>query len=342
MNYFNLNINSTGIYTAEWTNNLPENSTEIGKIKWKKYDRIITICCNITIYNSNNCDTPFTPSNISYKFSDTDLSILRSHLQKCVRREEHLLGFQTAISMITTNNNLFEMLRRLTIIIIEDSVLFIDYSILVWFLCITSKGYKINANLMKILLDIVYKVMISNHKDINYKIVRYNTKKNSNLCQNIMASTINQKYKNLLYSVQLRNSFKGMSCDQDMLDKTTFIWLKRMEANSQLCKFLDIYYDNPPIISYTSLDPKNIIIEALDFHCTNVCEKLYNKANIGISIDKLKQLIWDYSSSTNTRIDINGLLENKSDDKSDNNDLWLIIEPIYKLCCKEIKSEKYL
>ena len=111
-----------------------------------------------------------------------------------------------------------------------------------------------------------------------------------------------------------------------------------MEANSYLCRFLDTHYIVPELLTYTGLDPKNMLIEALDFHCTNVCDILYNKANIGIDPEELKHLIWDHCSSVNTRVNISGLIFHKLP-KTDK--LWQIIEPIYKLCCQETKKNLY-
>jgi hypothetical protein len=333
--YFYLNYKLKSI---EWLYDITNKDIkEIGKINWKHVG-VIIVCCDKDMYETNNNDDKY---NIYNTYNLSHLPILRSNLQKCVRREHGLLGMQTCVTIINIDNGLFELLRRITIIIIEDSILCFDYGVLVWFLCAVSKGFVVNNNLTNWILQIIAtNVMWSNHKDMEYDNINntnYNTNYNINI---ILESNISAKYKNLLISLQLRTSFGGMQSDVNMLHKSSLIWLKRIEDVSYMINFLDanIYnyiYVNYDIINNIILDPEDILLESFDFHCTNICDRIIKKIGLDINIQKLKKLIWDNSSSVNNRLDINY----KQYKKANHDDDWLFVEPIYKICCMEIKLE---
>lgn len=148
--------------TAEFVKEVDTNITIIGKVK------DLYICYDEFIKNKLN-NNRFQV--IEYdKFTVKHLPILRSQLQKAVRREEKEICMKTAITMCNIYDEnkqigLFEMLRRITIIIIEDAILCEDYNILVWFICAISKNLFINDYFIKLILNIVYGIAYSPMRD---------------------------------------------------------------------------------------------------------------------------------------------------------------------------------
>jgi len=105
--------------------------------------------------------------------------------------------------------------------------------------------------------------------------------------------------------MQFRCSYGGMNGDINMLDKMTFIWYDRFINKKLGDMFTYLYLKNEDII-IEELNPKEILIESYDFHCTDVCDRI-NKIlnNHFINKDLIKKLIWNNSSSINYRFDIN-------------------------------------
>lgn len=346
--YFYLNYDKK---TTEWLKDKPLESTILGIISWHstynktKIDTVI--CCSTKFYNFNNNDTDFVTKSTNV-FNIKHISILKSQLQKCARRRQSELGIKTATSMSKIEDysnhicqiGLFEMLRRITIIVIEDSVLLQDYGVLVWFQCALSKGFRAKRVSMIWILNIITKIMRFEWKDSMYTIIKLD---DTCIVKKIYESGVSNEYKTLLYTIQLRNSFRGMQCDVIMLDKSTLLWLNRMESKSTLIKYLDTaqitYIEKNN--EYTDLNKSEILLESLDFHCTNVCDKI--QTIVDIDTDKIKQLIWNYSSGVNNRLELDPEYRLHTLKKdivfSKDIDDWMKIEPIFRMCCNEIKMD---
>jgi len=224
MNYFYLD-NNKGI--TSWLTTEPLESVVLGEIKWKSCGNI-SICCNKKFYEENNASESINPS---IYFKPHHLSILKSNLQKCARRKEFNIGMSTAISMSKIYDSsgvqigLFELLRRITIIVIEDTLLFNEYSILVWFLCAMTKKFIVKNISILWIFDIISHIMNSDWQDKSYnKIENFDTKMYVN---KILKSNISTVNKNLLLSILIRNSFGGMEGDVMMLNSSVVVWLDR-------------------------------------------------------------------------------------------------------------------
>ena len=179
--YFDLKYNNCG-----WTNNQPNKSKVLEEIRWKInnfYRKVIICCSKITkkeLYNKDNLDEE-NKNNFSLKH----ISILKSNLQKSIRRKLYKLAIKTSVSMIKIedNNNkikqigLYELLRRLTIIIIEDTILNKYFNILFWFQIILSKGYYLNKKFIDIVLISVLSISNCIYQDKEYLNYKINEKK---------------------------------------------------------------------------------------------------------------------------------------------------------------------
>lgn len=84
------------------------------------------------------------------------------------------------------------------------------------------------------------------------------------------------------------------------------------------------------------LKKEEIMTVALDHHCTNICSRLQNY--IDYDIDELKSLIWENSSSVNTRIYID--LNQIENYKVNNN--WKIFKNLFELETLNIKNGLFM
>lgn len=330
-------------YQIKFLDEQVEKSIIIGVIKWPYLFNDRTVKLYITldyeVHQSNNSDQA---QEVSVNFTQKDLAILRSQLQKCARRKKRKIGTSSAKTMVGIYQNqnpqqigLFEMLRRLTIIVIEDCVLLREYGELVWYQCALSKNFKLNKKLVQRTVLICDKIMAGEWKDKSYRF----EKEELNLFNQIIKSkNLSVQDRDLLLAIQLRNSFHGMPCDVSMLNQCTKIWLHRFEENHKLIIHLDCEHKtNDKNLDFSELNRDQIQLEALDHHCTDICQRVSNI--FPIEKDLLEKIIWDYRSSINKRLDIDLFKNRDLYDPKENKELWSIIKPLIKIQALSIKEE---
>jgi hypothetical protein len=335
--YFHLNKDNN----IEFLDELPEEAIALGTIKWPYMYNKRTIKLHISIhkfiYDSNKQSSSI---NMSKFFDKRDLAILRSQLQKCARRQKSLIGFKTAVTMasifqetVPKQIGLFEMLRRLTIIIIEDCVLCHLYGELVWYLCALSKNLVINTYLVNRIFSLVEKVMYSEWQDKSY---RFEKNDGELFHQIINSDKLTIQNRDLLLTVQLRNSFHGMECDVEMLNKSCMLWLKRMNSRDKLLIHLDKINVGEGL-EYIELNRDEIELESIDHHCTDICKRVMDV--YPMDEDTLKSMIWDYRSSKNIRMDIDLFRNRDIYNKKKNKDTWYDIKPLIESQSLVIREE---
>lgn len=103
---------------VKWVNKLTKEYLFRKEIKWKERYTNIFLCGNLPIDYYEESDVSFY------------LPFLKSLLQKCVRRKLSKLAVVTSKQMIKQNINV--LLRRLTVIMVEDTTLTKEFHILCW------------------------------------------------------------------------------------------------------------------------------------------------------------------------------------------------------------------
>jgi hypothetical protein len=301
----------------------------------KRKFKVKLCCCNDTknmLFNNNK----FFINNY-YKFKKSHIPILKSNLQKCIRRQLTKLSIKTAVSLclIVDENNhqigLEELLRRICIIILEDVYLMEYFNTLFWFQIICTKKFFINDEVIKYIIssiayisDFLYFDNVYQYYKLKNKIIKINDLYFSN--------NISNSHKNFLFSLMFRTSYGGLKGDITMINKFIQIWYRRFRNNYNSCKLL---FNLPYIgdIEYISLDPSELLLESFDFHCTNICYRITKIYRIDNNI--LRKILWHNSSSINNRIKYSKKYYNEKNYK----DKWNIIEKIFKLKSLEIKND---
>jgi hypothetical protein len=208
--------------------------------------------------------------------------MLKSNLQKAVRRKEIGVAISTSLAMLQQYP--LDFLRRLVIIGIEDVCLMNSYSIPVW-LMMAANDYTINCADIHILLQIVGSMC---QCDCVFDI-------DSQDLTNELAFTHeelqNQTEFNALLSLYYRSEYGGMKGDMQLL-KTA----------------IDYYSKNPSEIQTTifpveySVEDTNISIlpETIDFHPFPFMLTVISKIT-KLETDEIRQLIWTTESCVNKR-----------------------------------------
>ena len=250
-------------------------------IKWNK--KQITLCTNM----SQNHDYQIPTET---KYNSKHITFLKSNLQKCIRRGLAEKAVKTAYHMIKINLN--EFLRRISIIILEDITLHQAYSTVVWLTAATSSKkniFKPNKYIIDWLLGFV---------NLLCHIEDYDNAGKNNKTYDLIELNDND----LLYSLQFRRSYGGMSCDMKMLDYFTDLWFKRF-SNNEKCDETEIELidsNNIKDLEFEEWKLEDDNCVGIDFHCapyiiTNL-QKKYDYTET-----EIKLAIWNCSSKINYR-----------------------------------------
>lgn len=182
-------------------------------------------------------------SPVVFRVPSYDISVLKSNLQKCIRRGLAEPAFATTYQMMAQDAN--ELLRRLPIIMCEDTQLCPSaFNMIVWLMAAVSKGYCINANDMQRVYDFVSTMLGASG--------RYNR------CVEITDSGIPGDPTTDL-AFRIRIGYGGMPGDMEFMEL-----LRRRHAAGSLpmCEYLAA-----PVMTYNFNVRRDIVPWAVDFHC---------------------------------------------------------------------------
>ena len=250
-------------YKSKWYNNytLEENDLLVCNVKPRYYfvDKVFLILKNridSDIFKSN--DTKWNNKNF-----------LKSHLQKCVRRGKKKLAIKSAVELIKLDKN--DFIRRLPIIMIEDSDIFSFFPTLIWFMIAISKGYNLTNRDVKYILGCVRAITKCKSK-FEY----------SSLKEPTVFETNNNIYNNCIL---LRINYGGMKGDINMLKKSTGV-INNYNILKKKVKFIKI--------NDTNLTLSDTLPMGMDFHVSsNILYKIQDfvkkNKNIYIDINTIKK-----------------------------------------------------
>ena len=301
----------------EWLKEIPTNCNITKKITIQ--GGLPIIICGY-LYNSPNTE-PFQDLDTDFQYKNK--SLLKSHLQKCVRLQLDGKAIRTAYYLMKLDIN--DFLRRFPIIAIEDSCIHIGVTVCIWFMCILDL-INIQDYMVHYFNGLVRYISISNHIDGDLtKIERtpFDTIKYWNLIDKLE----NKPLTNILFGLMVRKSFGGMKGDMLMLEGTIIKYLDN--PNLYQTRMTDKIKS---IRIHRSLYINEFELSAVDFHCYPIILTMLNQQFPQYSYDDLKGSIWKYSSSLNKRI-----IEQKKIGRSW--DIWLAIKTNYRSITKELLTQ---
>ena len=203
-------------------------------VLWRDLNFKVTICGHI-----DNNDIPLQNPLITSDFSRIKeanksklLAVLVSQLQKCVRRGLTEKCIRTALCLIFTDINVF--MRRLTIIMLEDTSPHASLPALIWLMSAVSKGFQINHNILAWLLGVVqymcceeksvfrlqYSAAFSKLRDIaEIKTPNEIYKKLNNIDSSDSDSNsgMSEELRVVIVSLLFRHGYGGMTGDKTMI-----------------------------------------------------------------------------------------------------------------------------
>ena len=259
---------------------------EPGKTNWKtdinkstvlkqiKRPRLITFATEIEIEDLSNYG--------NRKFNYQKVSLLKSNIQKAVRRNQPDIAIASACELIRFKTGLTQFLRRLCIIIIEDKFSCYEqianhFNTLVWMMA-TEKGWNGWLNWV---LGLLHFICNKKFKYVNHTIdIDYNWSDNQYSC-----------------ALLLRVFYGGMKGDMILLKNCAKIIEKidpeELDTNTVEIKLIKPNYN------------MKIIRAAADFHCVPGIIKNILKIHPNYTDINVKKAIWDYSSSIRFDCELN-------------------------------------
>jgi hypothetical protein len=292
----------------KWLHKMPNECNFKTKIYWREYKMNLIVA---GYFNPNHIDYSFTNEYVTDNYH-----VLKSHLQKCIRRKLTEKSIQTAYQLINCNFNQF--LRRLTIIIPEDDCLRYYYSIIVWLMVAnSSKKYIPKKCVIEWLLGLIYVISENKFTDIPQKSFQYSNESLNNL------STCN---KHFLYSIKLRKSYGGMKGDMRMLIYLYNTWLFRLNNNETMWEnFLNVKIRRISL-SIKLLKANEFELSCVDFHCYPNMLLNINKVYRRFSPEEIKKAIWYNRSSINYRKKYDFIKSFPDNDDNRYTYIWKLIE----------------
>ena len=264
-------------YKSKWLSDyeLTESDKLICQVKPRQYfDNEVYF-----VLKNNNNSTIFE----SNKSNWINGNFLKSHLQKCIRRNKYKLAVKTAFELIKLDPN--EFIRRLPIIMIEDSDIFSFFPSIIWYMVVLSKGYKLTEIDVNWLLKCVKKIANCKSK-FNYNNLEESEilKENTNIFNNCLL---------------LRINYGGMKGDLSMLKKTSTI----IEDYNIINKKIKL--KNKKINKNLKLN--DVLAVGMDFHVHpkilyDIQNLLNKNKKIHMSIPLIKSWMWQTRSGINNRI----------------------------------------
>ena len=236
-----------------------------------------------------------------------NISFVKSNLQKGIRRKQYDVVYQSLLWLLSEDK--ISVLRRLPIIMIEDTILFEQVEIIIW-LMISDKDYILKEGDIEILLCIVKNMIDVN----NYFDYEKNIKDNK--IEDIEGIN-NVSIRSLAY----REKYGGMKGDMKLINKAIHYYLKNKDKIGIIKK-----YDMKDIMKeYEELDCAYILWESIDFHCYPFILKNIS-SKTGYTSEMIKEYIWYSESALNERKNITKIKSNEYKKKEE----WIIIEKVLK------------
>jgi hypothetical protein len=228
------------------------------------------------------------------KHSRLSVPVLKSILQKAVRRRRPLPATRAAMEIV--DKDIGELLRRLPIIILEDSTLHPELPLLVWLMAAESKGYKLSRRLVTKVLQIVHETASCPWTDDVVAPPK----------EDIDGSTestfsLPPECETMLRAIHLRAQYGGMACDVSMLKLYKDIWNHRFQVERLVPKEVLNQIGHAAILDWKDLplkihqrakqqseaqvpnlvqlgvprlELKDICIEGIDFHCSPILDQV--------------------------------------------------------------------
>lgn len=228
--------------------------------------------------------------------------LIKSNLQKCIRRRLASKAVRSMYSLMAISP--FEALRRLFIIILEDTLPIPALPTLVWFMMATSKAYSLATKQVEWILGVVYLVC-----------TKVELRRPSKEKLPIGPLTDNSIETQILWSMAFRRAYGGMEGDQEMMESLGGLWYRTFIEKSGRewecwLELRKLEVDPVDLSSLGSFIPGKVLIPAcVDQHSRPQIIPYIRNIYPNIDENDIKGTIWLCRSRLNKRPKIDGSID---------------------------------
>ena len=243
----------------------------------------------LTLQGRPSSEPFITPRQIGRR----SLPLLKSNLQKCVRRKDFGRAARTALAMFSFKPD--EVLRRLPMIMVEDTLLYpFGMLRLVWWMCAVSKGYQMSKAEVESMLGILSTMCDSEHYEV---------------CQLYEPRQLDWRalapaQQDFLWALEIRRLYGGMKVDGRMLGFHQERWLERFSERES--KWWDrLSAQDEYRVEVESVEPvtkDDILLESLDFHVYSWIPRKIREKHEQLTAEEIRLAIWVCRSRINHRV----------------------------------------
>lgn len=270
---------------AIWLKEKPLGAKWESEVRWKEMKLFVTLGSSVS-----SCDV------IERKKPTIDtslLSLIKSNLQKCIRRQLTQKGLETAKRFMEWDMGHF--LRRLSIIMMEDVILHESLPVLVWLMAAESKGFSLTKEMEKWLLSLVS--YMCQEKRESYWSLGISNQDQSLLEKDsyFYGEAKKSQEKGMVFSLLLRKSYGGMQGDCIMI----------MDFVQRVCRGECIISHSAITLLKEEIKPielDRIETCSVDFHCYPQLVMQLVRIFRNFTEKDLRRAIWDHNSRTNYRV----------------------------------------
>jgi hypothetical protein len=306
------------------------------------------------------------PSQIPPTKEEFSIPLLKSTLQKAVRRRKSKEALNLAYQLLCQDRT--DFLRRMPVIMMEDSFLHPDFPLLIWIMIADSKGWNMTKLQIQKLMRLVWDVAEGKYRD-------HIPSLNEDFVNPILSNDKIENSDSHVACILLRSNYGGMKGDIEFLKAHAILWNKRFGSDCK--KWNEFWKVNYPENSIIDLEIAEIISKqpvlcensklsvGIDHHVfPKLVDLCRNDLKRNLDRELIRQAVWYHSSGvshkqlTTTRENQLDLVFPESElEKSylDSLDTWNIIKQSWIHVCdskywlpialensKEIKKRKSL
>jgi hypothetical protein len=183
------------------------------------------------------------------RHSRLSVPVLKSILQKSIRRRKPLPAVRAAMEL--ADKSFGDLLRRLPIIMFEDSTLHPDINFLIWMMMAHSKDYQPSPKLVVRIFQIIYEIAAcqwsdtilsaltsadammdvdSKEKPTAMTLSSLFASRHENGAHRTDVSSFNDTSTTFIWSMLVRADYGGMKCDVQMLHRYAIVWYHRLTS----------------------------------------------------------------------------------------------------------------
>lgn len=218
---------------------------------------------------------------VPFVSTDADIPLLKSNLQKAIRRGNHHIAVSTALAILQKEP--IELLRRLPIIYVEDVSLIDSLPIVIW-LMMADKKYTLTSTDVDILLQVVHSLCTCS-KCFDGREIECLTVYTHEMLEN-------EDGYNELLGLYYRSLYGGMKGDMQLLKDAIFYYATNPHCIVRY-SFTEVYPFEINLNVY-------ILAEAVDFHPYPAILTTISK-NTKLDKSVIKACIWFADSGYNIR-----------------------------------------